>query len=298
MERQIISKNILWTFVLLQVACLFSCNNSKKTIYVNSFEKGTFGYDLYDLLKKDSNLIVLKGDGNQSQIIISPRYQAKVFASTAIGLSGPSLGYVSYNLLDTEQIFPNGCALEYITTESWKVGFENSKNVVLRKKTEINSYQGNYLKLGIERKISLIERPEIAFGLSVQLQPDVKAVGYETYDVITNLNDFEWAKETCVICLWMLDMYKQDSHTNTNIPSRVRMNGGKTETVAGNYNSDMKELTITTFENAPQAVFLKPAQSMSAKHSVYHFIGEEQCLNPIVQKVFGISTDDIKNLKI
>lgn len=39
---------------------------------------------------------------------------------------------------------------------------------------------------------------------------------------------------------------------------------------------------------------LKAKESLSHKHTVYHFIGEEPDLNPIAEKLFGLSINEIK----
>ena len=66
-------------------------------------EKGTFGYDL-DFLEKQGNIIVLSGNDNKAQIIVSPEYQGKVFTSTAEGLEGKSFGWINYDLLESDTI--------------------------------------------------------------------------------------------------------------------------------------------------------------------------------------------------
>jgi len=48
-------------------------------------------------------------------------------------------------------------------------------------------------------------------------------------------------------------------------------------------------------ESVSPAAFLKPSQSLSHKHTVYHFIGEEADLSLITEKLLGISLNDIKN---
>src|ERR1700753_3364543 len=61
--------------------------------------KGTFAYDLKFLQSKDS-VVVLKNEAGTSQIIVSPKYQAKVFTSTADGDKGHSFGWVNYKEFD------------------------------------------------------------------------------------------------------------------------------------------------------------------------------------------------------
>jgi hypothetical protein len=47
-------------------------------------------------------------------------------------------------------------------------------------------------------------------------------------------------------------------------------------------------------ESVSPAAFLKPDQTLSHKHSVFHFTGNEQALDGIAKKLFGTSLDDIK----
>ena len=90
--------------LLIVLATCTSCapgNDQKKNNLV--MEKGTFGYDL-NFLEKHGDMILLSGNENKAQVIISPEYQGKVFTSTAEGLNGKSFGWVNYNLLESDTI--------------------------------------------------------------------------------------------------------------------------------------------------------------------------------------------------
>ena len=88
--------------VMLGGAILVSCTGNKKTSenMEKDYEKGTFGYDLNYLSEKDGGLIVLKSEDEKAQVILSAKYQGKVFTSTANGLEGNSHGFVNYNFFD------------------------------------------------------------------------------------------------------------------------------------------------------------------------------------------------------
>jgi hypothetical protein len=229
-----------------------SCNRgAQKETTMDTFEKGTFGYDLNYLSKKDSGIIVLSGDGGQSQIIVSPGYQAKVFTSSADGVQGKSLGYVGYRALDAETpdehmngyggenrfwigpeggkysvFFRPGAGQTYaqwhtppaIDTEPWDVVRANRGSVSLKKEMEVTNYVGSRLKLRIDRTVSLIETPEIRAGLSIDLNSNIKTVAYTTENVITSLNDFEWTRETGAVCIWILDMFHPGPRAVTLVP--------------------------------------------------------------------------------
>lgn len=408
-----------FNYLLLVVsgAIICSCGGgNKKEKNMNDYAKGTFGYDLNYLSQKDDNPVVLSGDGGKSQIIVSAKYQAKVFTSTADGLDGTSMGFVNYKFFDagkvdehmngfggenrfwlgpeggkysvyfkkdSEQVYDHWHTPKPIDTEPWDITSLHAGNISFRKEMEVTNYLGNQLKLRVDRSVSLIERSEVASGLSIDLNPNVKTVGYTTENSIVNRNDFEWTKETGTICIWMLDMFNPAPRAVTFIPfnegdekefgktvtsdyfgevpadrlriqgntiflktdgkfrSKLGLNAKRTQAIAGNYDPDSKRLTITTFdvdknavylnqewnpakdpllgdamnayndgplddgsimgpflelESVSPAAFLKPLQSLSHKHTVYHFVGEETDLSPITEKLFGISINTIKNV--
>jgi len=218
---------------------------------MGEYEKGTFGYDLNYLNQKDSNLIVLSNDDGKSQIIVSAKYQAKVFTSAAAGLNGTSIGFVNYKFFDagktdehmngfggenrfwlgpeggkysiffkkdSEQVFDNWYTPKPIDIEPWNVVSVNKDNASFLKEMEVTNYLGNQLKLRVNRSVSIIKTDEIAFGLNVKINPNVKVVAYTTNNKIENISDFEWTKETGTICIWMLDMFNPAPRAVTFIP--------------------------------------------------------------------------------
>jgi hypothetical protein len=408
-------KKLVYILAILLSVFIYSCSSgNKKEKNMKDYAKGTFGYDLNYLSSKDTGLVVLSGDSGKSQIIVSAKYQAKVFTSAVDGLDGTGMGFVNYKFFDagktdehmngfggenrfwlgpeggrysvyfakdSTQVFDHWHTPKPFDIEPWNVVSADRKTVSFKKEMEVTNYLGNRLKLQVDRSIALIERSEIASGLNVQLHPDVRTVGYRTDNTIVNLNDFEWTKETGTICIWMLDMFNPAPRAVTFIPfnagseaelgktvtsnyfgeipadrlkvtdrmiflktdgayrSKIGLNAKRTKAIAGNYDPDSKRLTIMTFdvdkdatylsqewnpdkdpltgdamnayndgpladgsimgpflelESVSPAAFLKPMQSLSHKHTVYHFTGEENDLNPITEKLFGVSVNDIK----
>src|SRR6476620_8880467 len=89
-------------FLLCRIKIITSACNNNEQQSTNStkdsanFQQGTFGYDLHFLQQHDDNIVVLKTDNDNAEIIVSPKYQAKVFTSTANGNEGLSFGWVNY----------------------------------------------------------------------------------------------------------------------------------------------------------------------------------------------------------
>ncbi len=233
---------------------LFSCTGNTKKSSENmgkTYEKGTFGYDFNYLSYKDSQLVVLKSDDGKAQLIVSAKYQAKVFTSTANGEEGNSHGFINYKFFDSgvidehmngfggenrfwlgpeggqysiyfapgkEQIYDNWHTPKAIDIEEWTVENVSANSIVFTKTMELNNYQGSTLNVAVERKISLMSNAEITDKLGVTLPQDVNAVGYATDNIITNKNDFEWTQKTGTVCIWMLDMFNPSDSAVTIIP--------------------------------------------------------------------------------
>ena len=63
----------------------------------SGYAPGSFGYDLHFLSAHDSVIVLSSGS---SSVIVSPKYQGKVFTSTALGDSGRSFGWIHYKAFD------------------------------------------------------------------------------------------------------------------------------------------------------------------------------------------------------
>ncbi len=221
---------------------LTSCNNkmSNKT-------KGSFGYDLIFLQKHDS-LIVLKS--GEAQIIISPKYQAKVFTSTADGEEGMSFGWINYKAFDATTdphmnayggenrlwlgpeggkfslFFPKDSKMEFANwktpaafdTGPWQLLTHDDVSVSLIKNMQLVNYAGTQLNISVKRNISIIDRQLINSLLNIASNTDVKAVGYKTENILTNSGNEAWTDSTGMPCLWNLDMFNPSDSTIIVIP--------------------------------------------------------------------------------
>lgn len=227
-----------------------SCNNSetKGDVQVPGFRKGEFGYDLQFLKKQDETLVVLKeGD---AQVIVSPRYQAKVFTSTAQGERGLSFGWINYKAFgdkkdahmnayggenrlwlgpeggrfslffrpESKMVFENWKTPSPIDTERWNVRSKDSNKVTLFKEMDLVNYSGTKLRLVIVRTIRILTTQEIFRKTGVAENDSVKTVGYETFNNLTNNGEKEWTAKTGMPCIWILDMFNPSPATVVVVP--------------------------------------------------------------------------------
>src|ERR1700759_1973382 len=94
-------KNISNLAVTAALFCMLGCHSSptEKKAFESAYPKGSFGYDL-DFLRTNDSVVVLNTKDGNSQVIVSPKYQAKVFTSTDSGANGKSFGWINYKTFD------------------------------------------------------------------------------------------------------------------------------------------------------------------------------------------------------
>lgn len=218
-----------------------ACNNSgKKSGSSLSFKQGTFGYDLSFLQKEDTGLIVLKNLTGSEKVIVSPKYQAKVFTSTADGPDGHSFGWIHYKSFSgpldphmnayggenrfwlgpeggryslffkpgSSMVFSNWHTPSPFDSQPWEVvSKNNSSSVTMHKDITLENYRGTQLSISVDRKVSLLNKDCIEQQLHIPDNDSVSMVGYETVQTITNTGTFAWNEKTGMPCIWILDMF-------------------------------------------------------------------------------------------
>ncbi len=232
------------------IIVFFACCNApqqKVESMKKNYAKGSFGYDLDFLQQHDSVIVLKNGD---AQVIVSAKYQAKVFTSSAEGLEGNSFGWIHYSAFDGPPdkhmnayggenrlwlgpeggkfslFFPKGAAMEFanwktpaaIDTEPWTLDTKNETSVSLKKEMQAINFAGTTLHLLIHRSVTILSNAQISGLLGLTADTAVKAVGYQTENRLTNTGSNEWTAETGMPCLWMLDMFNPSESTAVVIP--------------------------------------------------------------------------------
>ena len=234
-------KYVFYSFFLILAINIFqSCSGGGgQKMNELTFRQGTFGFDL-DFLKKQGEMIVLSGENNNAQVIVSPEYQGKVFTSTAEGLKGKSFGWINYHLLESETILdhmnayggedrlwlgPEGGQFSIfskpggemnidnwftpapIDTESWKLISESQNKVEMEKKMTLKNYSGSEFNLLINRNIYLFDTEKANDILGIEISGNVNWVGYGSENIMTNIGENAWTRESGTLSIWMLDMF-------------------------------------------------------------------------------------------
>jgi hypothetical protein len=243
-------KNLILVCIL---GLITSCNMQTKKSMENEHSKGTFGYDLDFLKQYQKDLIVLKS--GESQIILSPKYQARVMTSTAMGNTGLSFGWINHELVASGKFsahinayggeerfwlgpeggqfsvfFKKGDPFDIahwqtpsvIDTVSYDVVEKNETKASFKKEFEIENYSGTKFKVLVNREIGLLNKKEAESKLKIKLN-DVNWVGYQTKNEIKNIGNADWEKSKGVLSIWILGMMNASPDNTIIIPFKKGM---------------------------------------------------------------------------
>jgi hypothetical protein len=209
----------------------------------------TFGEDVA-FLKQHVDTIVLGNDSAGPRVAVVAAYQGRVMTSTAKGDKGTSYGWLNYAQIQSGQtvphinvyggeerfwmgpeggqfaiFFPQRAKFEFenwqtpavIDTQPFEVEHVDDRQARFRRDAEFSNYAGTQFHVRIARTVNLIESQEAARRLGVDVD-GLDVVGYETVNRLTNVGARNWSKETGLLSIWLLGMYKHGPQTTVVIP--------------------------------------------------------------------------------
>lgn len=235
-------------FILLYIF-LFSCQSKQEEVRNGQeYKKGTFGFDLEFLADYDS--LVVLGSGN-AQLIVSPKFQGKVFTSTAFGKEGKSFGWLNYDAISSqtnaphinayggedrfwlgpeggqysiyfepgsEMVFDNWQTPASIDSEPWTLMSSSEMSAQLSKSLRLKNYMGTTIEGEVDRVINLLTAADLKRLLNIQLEEGLNWVGFESVNTLTNTGPTAWTKESGTVCIWILGMFNPSDATTVVIP--------------------------------------------------------------------------------
>jgi hypothetical protein len=241
------NKNLILILAIMTLACNEQPHEEQKSEPASG-KAGTFAYDVQFLSKHDSNLVQLTADS--SGILVSPKYQSKVFTSTATGVEGKSFGWINYKAFAApvdphmnayggenrfwlgpeggkyslyfkkgdSMVFDNWKTPKAFDIEPWQVAKKDARSVTMTKDMVMSNYTGAELSMNVERTITLMDKPQIEKELAVTLGDSVKFVGYSTQNILKNTGKEKWTEKTGMPNIWILDMFNPSPSTTIAIP--------------------------------------------------------------------------------
>jgi hypothetical protein len=274
----------------IPIIMAISCNQAEQSKATTGNDAaapvmGSFSYDLQFLRQHDS-VVVLKNDSGRAQVIVSPKYQAKVFTSTADGDSGMSFGWVNYKAFSgpvdphmngyggenrlwlgpeggkfslffkpgAQQVFANWKTPAAVDTESWEVTDKTEKSISMKKAMQLENYKGTKLEISVERSVAILGDADVAQSTGMSLPAGVKVVAYTTDNQITNTGTTGWNEQTGSPCIWILDMFRPGDETVIVVPFKKTDSTGFKKVVTSDY---FGEIPADRLKHTDERLFFK-----------------------------------------
>ncbi|MDX9973118.1 MAG: hypothetical protein RBU21_09020 [FCB group bacterium] len=208
----------------------------------------TFGDDADFLAQHTDAFVLQRGD---SQLAVVPAYQARVMTSTWGGRDGFSNGWLNRDLIasgktqphinvyggeDRFWLGPEGGQFaiffkpgdDYnvddwqtpapIDTEHYDLVSKTEAAAEFQKEFDLTNKSGATFRVQVRRKVELLDRADAAKFLDTAIPETVQAVAYQTRNEVTNAGDAPWKRETGLLAIWILGMYKPSPQTTIVIP--------------------------------------------------------------------------------
>ncbi|ASZ14273.1 hypothetical protein KTO58_02565 [Chitinophaga pendula] len=274
----------------------------------------TFGGDV-SFLKQHMDAIVLKDSTSKSAIVVVPAWQGRVMTSTATGDTGRSYGWINYDLVEDGQpqphinayggedrfwmgpeggqyalFFAPGSPFDRehwqtpapLDTEPFTVISQQKAAIVLQKKMQLTNYQGTVFNLQVDRTITLIARKDIPNYLGVDLHKSLKAVAYQSANVVTNTGHNTWDVAHGLPSIWILGMFPASPATTVIIPYKGKSQ--ETGLVNDHYFGKVPKERLTINE---KVILFKADATYRSKigvkqHNSYNYMGSYDAVNHVL----------------
>ncbi|QDU55767.1 DUF6786 family protein [Aeoliella mucimassa] len=208
-----------------------------------------FGRDV-EFLNEYVKTIVLRSDDGQSLVAVVPDYQGRVMTSSATGAEGTSFGWINYKHIESREVakhinvyggeerfwlgpeggqfsifFAPGAKFDLsdwqtpasIDTEPFEVVSQDDSQASFTREATLQNYSGSQFKLRIDRQVELVAPSAAQESLEIDAE-GLQLVGYRTTNSVTNTGDNPWTKESGMLSIWLLGMYKPGLETTIVVP--------------------------------------------------------------------------------
>lgn len=213
----------------------------------------SFG-EVVSFVNRHSQLLVLADARDEACIAVWPAMQGRVLTSTAAGAGGLSFGWINRELIASGMVLehvnsvggedriwlgPEGGQysiyfapgvpfdLEHwftpaaIDTEAFEIVKQSAGTVSLRRDIHLTNYSATNFHVQIDREVRLLSNEQIWSGLKIVTVSGIKAVGYESENKLTNLDQVSWSADTGLLSLWVLGQFQSNPRTTIILPIKA-----------------------------------------------------------------------------
>jgi YhcH/YjgK/YiaL family protein len=230
------------------VLCMTASTPSSQSVPVSSFA------DDVAFLKRYVDVIVLTDTGGSARVAVTAAWQGRVMTSTAGGDAGASFGWINRDLIAARTIQPHinvfggedrfwlgpeggqysiffakGAKFELadwqtpapIDTLPFQTAGQSRSEARFTSRFTLTNYSGARFDVAVDRRVRVMEPDAAWTELRVAPVAGVSLVAYESDNRITNAGADAWKKETGLLSVWILGMFKPSPATTIVVPIRA-----------------------------------------------------------------------------
>src|SRR5262245_32105800 len=201
-------------------------------------------------LRQHTQVLMLT-DASGAQVVVSPAYQGRVMTSTTGSGDRPSFGWIGraaiaagtrqphMNVFGGEDRFwlgPEGgqYALyfkrgdpfdldhwqvpEPLDWGNWEVTNQTPTAAGFHKRMTLTNYSGTQMDIDVDRTVRLLSHSDLAMWLGESVGSAVRAVAFESSNIVTNVGSTPWKPESGLVSVWILGMFNPSSRTTIALP--------------------------------------------------------------------------------
>jgi hypothetical protein len=194
---------------------------------------------------------VLQGEEG-SMVAVAPAWQGRTMTS-ATSAEGLSYGWLNHELIRSRRLVPQanlyggedrlwiapeggqfsfffepGAPFEFgnwrcpalIDTEPFDLVEVSSREIICSKTALLKNYSQTKFATRLERKVSILERANIAAALDLQVPDSVRCVVHESQNRMTNVGNEAWSAAKGLPAIWNLGMFNPSDGVTMVVPYR------------------------------------------------------------------------------
>ena len=203
-----------------------------------------------DFLEEFVDVDVLMAPNGSGLVACVGALQGRVMTSSVSGLKSESIGWINYDLFRSGDTLPHinpfgGEERFWLGPEGgqysiffkaddpfdlahWQTphlidltSFERTarsrRSVTYAQRGQLENYQGSTFQLHIDRTIEMLDMYTVLDELGIN-PGHLESVGYRSINTLTNSGVTPWTKETGLLSIWLLGMFKPSDETTIVIP--------------------------------------------------------------------------------
>ncbi len=106
----------------------------------------------------------------------------------------------------------------FMDTEPFAVKASSPSRIVFEKSGTLTNKAGTKLHLHLEREVQILEKDSIAQLLNIAIPDQVRLVGYQSRNIVSNTGNQPWTEESGLLSIWLLGMLKHGPGVTMVIP--------------------------------------------------------------------------------